>query len=267
MSTPNQVFETLDEYMLPFNLRQCFDAFRFNTLYALEAMLSADSRERINACLQALVDSCGVDFNLGNVFDPYRERHTFIEALSPRTDISLPAIPYEIVVRFPDQPIAQLAEMECRRIKHLSDCLSDQEASSMAQLAAVAFGSFTVPDTRAAALLLVAANTSWKVTQYLRDHTGPWQDIRNEVAFPDMVQVQRDRILGVDITPAFTQEELECFSDEEIRDFGPSMQATFASLRCRHFMICPRCVTRLITWQSSLTDFLLPDEGNIPVLS
>lgn len=30
MPTPNQVFESIEKYKLPFNLRQCFDAFRLN---------------------------------------------------------------------------------------------------------------------------------------------------------------------------------------------------------------------------------------------
>ena len=36
MSTPSQVFQLLDEYMLPSHLRQCFDAFRFNMIYSIE---------------------------------------------------------------------------------------------------------------------------------------------------------------------------------------------------------------------------------------
>ena len=36
MPTPGQVFESFEEYMLPFNLLQCFDAFRLNTVYQLK---------------------------------------------------------------------------------------------------------------------------------------------------------------------------------------------------------------------------------------
>jgi hypothetical protein len=50
--TPSQVFKSLEEYMLPSNLRQCFDAFRLNTIYHLEKICPLDRMKRIRECLE-----------------------------------------------------------------------------------------------------------------------------------------------------------------------------------------------------------------------
>ena len=44
MSTPNQVFESLEKYKLPFNLRQCFDAFRLSMLLQVESICPPERR-------------------------------------------------------------------------------------------------------------------------------------------------------------------------------------------------------------------------------
>ena len=57
MPTPNEVFESLEEYMLPFNLRQCFDAFRLRTIYHIEEICPPEQMRLIRACFDALAEN------------------------------------------------------------------------------------------------------------------------------------------------------------------------------------------------------------------
>ena len=264
MPTPNEVFESLEEYMLPFNLRQCFDAFRLRTIYHIEEICPPERMRLIRACFDALAENkAGVD--LGQLFDPYRKRRRSIERLPPGVEISLPQMPAVIVETFPESTLAKLVRNEMKRVEQSARVLDEEDAAVMGQITAGAFGSYDLPRGREATLRYVTANVSRRVAQYLRRHPGPWKNLPlRTVPFPDMVEVQRKRILKAKIDPPFRREEIECFTTEEIRDFGPSQQATYASPRYRHFMICPRCVVDLMHWQSSLMDFIR-DSGDEPV--
>ena len=265
MRTPNQIFEFLQEYVLPFNLRQCFDAFRLNLVYQIESVCPPERMGQIRAYLDALTgDTRGRA--LGELFDPYRDRLRLLENTPPGDEISLLPMPAVIVETFSASPLAQLVDNEMKRVEQYAADLDDEGLDVMGQLTAFAFGSCDPPEGRAAILHYVTANVSWRVAQYLRDHPGAWTELPLfTVPFPNMVDVRRDHILTVNITPPFRREEVECFTEGEIREFGASQQATYASPRCRHFMICPRCFTRLMRWQNSMTDFLLGDpDGYTP---
>jgi hypothetical protein len=262
MPTPGQVFDSLEEYTLPFNLLQCFDAFRLRTIYHIEEICPPDRMGRIRACLDTLAENrSGAD--LGQLFDPYRDRLDLLKSMPTGVEISLPPMPAVIVRTFPDTPLAKLVDNEMKRVEQSTRVLDDEDAAVIGQITASAFGSYELPRSHAANLHYVTANVSCKVAQYLRDHPGPWTEMPLvTMSFPDMVALQRKRILKAEIDPAFRKEELDCFTDEEIRSFGSSQQATYASPRCRHFMICPRCFVRLMRWQNSMSDFLGDSEGD-----
>jgi hypothetical protein len=258
MPTPGQVFESFEEYMLPFNLLQCFDAFRLNTVYHVEDSCEPGRMKRIRACLDAFAYGRNAT-NLGELFDPYRERRCFLESMPPGDEITLSPMPSAIVAAFPNLPVAELVDNEVKRVAQYSSVLDDKDVVAMGELTGFAFGSYNSPEGRDANLHYVAANVSWKVAQYLWARPGPWAQLPLfAVSFPDMLEAQRRRILKAEIDPPFSQEELECFTDEDIHSFGASQQATYASPRCRHFMICPRCFVNLMHWQNSMMNFLSP---------
>jgi len=261
MSTPSQVFESLEKYKLPFNLRQCFDAFQLSMLLQVESACAPDRMLRVYACLNALTEHQN-GRTPGQFFDPYRERRCLLEKAPPGNQISLLPMPSVIVEKFPAAPVAQIVDNEVRRIERYTADLDDEGVDVMGSLTALAFGSYDPPGGRAANIHFVAANVSWKVAQYLRDNPGPWNELPlSTVHFIDMQVIQRNRILKAEIDPPFRPEEIECFTEHEIRSFGASQQATYASPRCRHFIICPLCFVNLLHWQSYLADFLFGDSG------
>ena len=72
MSTPSQVFESLEKYKLPFNLRQCFDAYQLSMLLQVESASTPERILRVHACLNALTEH-QKGRTLGQLFDPYIE--------------------------------------------------------------------------------------------------------------------------------------------------------------------------------------------------
>ena len=54
MSMSYELFQSLAGYMLPFNLRQCFDAFRLSMLLEVESICPPERMARVRACLNAL---------------------------------------------------------------------------------------------------------------------------------------------------------------------------------------------------------------------
>ena len=259
MPTPSQVFESLEKYKLPFNLRQCFDAFKLSMLIDVESVCSPERILRVHACLNALTEHHN-GRTLGQMIDPYRERRCLLENAPPGNQINLLPMPSVIVDKFPSAPVAQIVDNEVRRIERFTADLDDEGVDVMGSLTALAFGSYDPPGGRAANIRFVAANVSWKVAQYLRDHPGPWSDLSlTTVHFIDIQAVQRNRILRAAVDPPFRPEEVECFTEQEIHSFGASQQATYASPRCRHFIICPFCFVNLLQWQGCLADFLVGD--------
>jgi hypothetical protein len=217
---------------------------------------------RIHACLNALTEH-PIGRPLVESFDPYRERRCLIEQAPPGNQISFLPMPSVVVERFSATPVAQIVYDEVRRIERYTDDLDDEGVDVMGRLTALAFGSYDPPGGRAANIHFVAANVSWKVAQYLQDHPGPWNELPLlTVQFIDMQAVQRNRLLRADIHPPFRPEEVECFTEREIRSFGASQQATYASPRCRHFTICPFCFVNLLRWQGYIADFLVGDSAS-----
>ena len=153
----------------------------------------------------------------------------------PGNKISLLPMLSVIVEKFFSSPVAQIVEDEVRRIERYTANLDDEGVEFMGSLTALAFGSYDPPGGRAANIHFVTANVSWKVAQYLRKHPGPWTELPLfTVHISDSRVHQRKRILKAEINSPLRPEELECFTEHEIRSFGASQQATYASPRCRH---------------------------------
>jgi len=169
MSTPSQVFESLEKYKLPFNLRQCFDAYQLSMLLQVESASTPERILRVHACLNALTEH-QKGLTLSQLFDPYRERRCLIENAPPGNRISLLPMPSVIVETFPLAPFAQIADNEVKRSERYTAELDDEAVDVMGSLTALALGSYDPPGGRAANIRFVAANVSWKVAQYLRDH-------------------------------------------------------------------------------------------------
>jgi len=125
-----------------------------------------------------------------------------------------------------------------------------------------AFGSYDPPGGRAANIHFVAANVSWKVAQYLQDHPGPWNELPLlTVQFIDMQAVQRNRLLRADIHPPFRPEEVECFTEREIRSFGARSRRLCLSTLPPLYNL-PVLLRKSPTVASYIADFLVGDSAS-----
>ncbi len=259
MPTPSQVFESLEKYKLPFNLRQCFDAFKLSMLIDVESVCSPERILRVHACLNALTEHHN-GRTLGQMIDPYRERRCLLENAPPGNQINLLPMPSVIVDKFPSAPVAQIVDNEVRRIERFTADLDDEGVERHGESHRPCFRFLRSAGRARREHSLRRGECLMEVAQYLRDHPGPWSDLSlTTVHFIDIQAVQRNRILRAAVDPPFRPEEVECFTEQEIHSFGASQQATYASPRCRHFIICPFCFVNLLQWQGCLADFLVGD--------
>jgi hypothetical protein len=206
--------------------------------------------------------------SIGKLIDPYGDRRDLVEALPGGEVINLFPMPSAIAEQFPESFLAMLVENELKVLEPVVSKLDDEDVALMAQLTAFAYGAYDPPEVRESALRFVVANASWRVIQYIRDHPGPWNSLPLvPVHFPNQVELQRRRLLSAEVDPPFRVEELECFTEEEIRAFGHAQQATYASPRARHFMICPRCFVTVINRQRDILEFLALDPDDTELLA
>ena len=144
-----------------------------------------------------------------------------------------------------------------REFREHADLYDDEE---LMQLGAIALASLADQrrtfQNREAVIRYLALNASPRMEDLWASDDSEWFEApKRRIEFPDMLAWRKEQLLRGDGPPFLREQELICYSEDEIRRFGLDMRSLFLHDRPRHLAICSRCQTRLESWMKQLRDF------------
>jgi hypothetical protein len=197
--------------------------------------------------------------SLLEVFDPsmFTVNHPAWEK-PPGTAIDLPALTSEIAARAEKgSEMVEIAREEVREFREHTDTYDDAELVELGRIAiaGLADSGRTFRD-REDVIRYLAFNASAGLEGlWALDDTAWIKAPARHVEFPDMVERRKEQLLAGKGTPRMREEELRCYSDDEVRSFALDMRSLFIHDRARHLAVCTRCQTRLESWTKLLSEF------------
>ena len=254
-----KMIEERNQYMLPSTLMECFDAWREE---AHKQAIRSIPKSSLGWFLDMLNRFRGPEDrkeSLLEVFDPsmFTVNHPAWQS-PPGTVIELPALTSEIAAKANrESEFAAAAREEVREFREQADLYDDEELMQLGAIAIACLGDQRRTfQNREAVIRYLALNASPRMEDLWVSDDSEWLEApRRRIEFPDMLAWRKEQLLRGDGPPYLREQELICYSEDEIRRFGLDMRSLFLHDRPRHLAICSRCQTRLESWMKQLRDF------------
>ncbi len=250
-----EYIEPLEAFALPGTLMDCFEYHRRREMRKAAAAFSDRELSWLLHMMNELrgaVDRKG-DFDL--LFDPvmYMEGHSAWTD-PPGLIIKLPALNTQVFKGAGSNSIFRsIAENEVSRLAILADSYPDRAIVGLANIAIAAYvdQDAMITDRRSATHYL-AINTSARLEDYWAANDSLWTKAGNRtVHLPDVVAAQKSDILqsGASAfnTPV-TQEDLVCYSEQEIKLFAFNPDRFLISGKSMHMALCGLCQRQIARW-------------------
>jgi len=189
------------------------------------------------------------------LFDPvmYMEDHSAWTD-PPGLTIRLPALNTQVLERVGANSVFRaIAENKVLRLTVSADSHPDKAIVVLANIAIAAYvDQDAVIDDRPSAIRYLAINASARLEDYWVADDSLWSKAGNRtVSLPDVVAGQKSAILqgraSVFNTP-LTQEDLVCYSDQEIKHFAFSPNRFLLSRKFIHMALCGLCQRQIARW-------------------
>ena len=189
------------------------------------------------------------------LFDPvmYMEDHSAWTD-PPGLTIRLPALNTQVLERVGANSVFRaIAENKVLRLTVSADSHPDKAIVVLANIAIAAYvDQDAVIDDLPSAIRYLAINASARLEDYWVADDSLWSKAGNRtVSLPDVVAGQKSAILqgraSVFNTP-LTQEDLVCYSDQEIKHFAFSPNRFLLSRKFIHMALCGLCQRQIARW-------------------
>jgi hypothetical protein len=254
-----KMIEELNQYMLPSTLMECFDAWREE---AYKQAIRSIPKSSLGWFLDMLNRFRGPEDrkeSLFEVFDPslFTVDHPAWQS-PPGTVIELPALTSEIAAKADrESEFAEAAREEVREFREHADPYDDEELMQLGAIVVAGLGDQRRTfQNRDAVIRYLALNASPRMEDLWVSDDSEWLEApRRRIEFPDMLAWRKEQLLRGDGPPSLREQELICYSEDEIRRFGLDIRSLFLHDRPRHLAICSRCQARLESWMKQLRDF------------
>jgi len=249
----------LNQYILPGTQMDCFDAYREEKY---KEAIKTIPEATLTWFLDMLNRYRGPEDKkkcLLEVFDPsmYTENHP-AWARPPGTVIELPALTSEVVaLAEKESELAEVARDEILQFRIHANTYDDEELMQLSEIAKAGLADQkTVFQAREEIIGYVALNASAELEDlWVADATEWLEAPIRRIEFPDMVLRRRDQMLHGQLVPALKEQDLVCYTDNEVRSFACDMRSLFLYDRSRHLAICTGCQKRLEAWTKIISDF------------
>lgn len=246
-----QYNRSLEEFILPGTLMDCFEYHRRREMR--KAATSFNDNElswflHITNELRGGADHKD-DFDL--LFDPvmYMVDHPAWGA-PPGVLIALPPLNTQVFDRAEeDSTFRVVAEEEVARLRTLAETYPDEAVIGLAKVAAAAFVDAQTPITnRRSAIRYLAINTSAKLEDYWAADDTLWRETGDRIVeLSDVVAEQKEQILRDQASIAqgtVTEDDLVCYTEEQIKHFAFNPDKFLLSGKTRHLPLCGFCQER-----------------------
>ena len=264
------LLDDLNWMMLPGTLEDSFEAHRENLL---QAACEPFSEERLTWWLRevkALRQETDPLIGFNDIFDPFLGKPHGMAKLPPGTIVVLPPVPSAIVTNLPPKaPLVELAGFEAARLAESMANYGDEEVAALCTIATAGYADAgpTSIGRRPEMIDYIAANASLRVLEYLGKNYSVLSSLPyRQVVFPDMVEERRNRLREyiAENPSLFSERDLECYTEEDIRAITHDVRTLVLSPRVRHFGLCRLCLTRVSSWQTSLAEFQKLATAGVP---
>jgi len=266
----------LDKFILPGTLMDCFEYHRRREMRKASA---AFNDNELSWLLHMMNELRGVadrkdDFDL--LFDPvmYMVDHPAWTA-PPSVVVEMPPLNTEVRETVePGTQFARIAENEAARLRTLAETYPDAAILGLANIAAAAYADAgRVFADRRSAIRYLAINASARLEDYWSEDDSLWKRAGNRrVQLSDMVAELKEQMLADQVTTAesaVTEEDLTCYSEEQIKYFAFNPDKFLLSGKTRHMTLCGFCQERIARWidyvRKTEEQFMSEREGKLPV--
>ena len=245
----------LDEFILPGTLMDCFEYHRRREMRKAAA---AFNDNELSWFLHMMNELRGVadrkeDFDL--LFDPvmYMIDHSAWTA-PPGVIIELPPLNTHVLECAGQGSVFEsLAEKEIGCLKMLAETYPDEAIIGLANIGAAAYADRkTVVADRRSAIRYLAVNASAKLEDLWTADDSLWTKTGNRtVHLSDAVAELKEQMLRDKEAIAqntVTEEDLACYSEEQIKHFAFNPDKFLLSGKTRHMPLCGFCQERIARW-------------------
>ena len=224
-----KMIEERNQYMLPSTLMECFDAWREE---AHKQAIRSIPKSSLGWFLDMLNRFRGPEDrkeSLLEVFDPsmFTVNHPAWQS-PPGTVIELPALTSEIAAKANrESEFAAAAREEVREFREQADLYDDEELMQLGAIAIACLGDQRRTfQNREAVIRYLALNASPRMEDLWVSDDSEWLEApRRRIEFPDMLAWRKEQLLRGDGPPSLREQELICYSEDEIRRFGLDMRS------------------------------------------
>src|SRR5665213_1183095 len=250
-----QYNRSLDEFILPGTLMDCFE---YHRRREMRKAATAFNDNELSWFLSMMNELRGVadrkeDFDL--LFDPvmYMIDHSSWTA-PPGVIIELPPLNTQVLeCAGADSVFQSIAEKEIACLRTLAETYPDEAMIGLANVAAAAYADAdTIISDRRSAIRYLAVNTSAKLEDYWVADDSLWTKTGNRtVHLSDVVAEQKEQMLRDQeaITQnTVTEEDLACYSEDQIKHFAFNPDKFLLSGKTRHMPLCGVCQERIARW-------------------
>lgn len=250
-----QYIEPLEYFALAGTLMDCFEYHRRREMRKAAA---AFTDKELSWFLHMMNELRGVgerkeDFDL--LFDPvmYMEDHSAWTD-PPGLTIRLPVLNTQVLERVGAHSVFRaIAENEVLRLAILADSYPDKAIVGLGNMAITAYVDQDAMITdRISAIRYLAINTSARLEDYWAADDSLWTKAGNRtVRLPDVVAEQKSAILqgrASVFNTRLTQEDLVCYSDQEIKHFAFNPDRFLLSRKFIHMALCGLCQRQIARW-------------------
>ena len=267
---------SLEEFILPGTLMDCFEYHRRREMRKAAASFNDNEMSWFLHMMNELrgVADHKADFDL--LFDPvmYMIDHSAWSA-PPGVVIELPALNTQVLARAEAGSIFQvIAEDEVARLRTLAETYPDDALIGLAKVAAAAY---VDPDAgitdRQLAIRYLAINTSAKLEDYWAADDTPWHEAGNRIVeLSDVVTELKEQMLRDKAAigrETVTEDDLVCYSEEQVKHFAFNPDKFLLSGKTRHMPLCGFCQERIARWieyvRKTEEQILLERDGQVAV--
>ena len=250
-----QYIEPLEDFALAGTLMDCFEYHRRREMRKAAA---AFTERELSWFLHMMNELRGVsdrkeDFDL--LFDPvmYMEDHSAWTD-PPGLIIKLPALNAQVFKGAGSNSVFRsIAENEVSRLAILADSYPDKAIVGLANIAIAAYVDQDAMITdRRSAIRYLAINTSARLEDYWAENDSLWTKAGNRtVHLPNVVAEQKSDILqcrASGLNSVVTQEDLVCYSQQEIKLFAFNPDRFLLSRKSMHMALCGLCQRQIARW-------------------
>ena len=247
--------QTLNQFILPGTLMDCFEYQRRREMR--KAAIAFNDNE-LSWFLHMMNELRGVadrkeDFDL--LFDPvmYMVDHPAWTA-PPGLTIELPPLNTQVLpLAGAGSEFARIAEEEVTRLRNLSDTYPDGALIGLANVAAAAYlDSGGALSDRRTAIRYLAINTSAKLEDYWAKDDSLWNAAgKRIVQLPHITREMKDQMLREQKVVAeskVSEQDLLCYSEDQIKHFAFNPDKYLLSGQTRHMVLCGYCQNRVAKW-------------------